>query len=179
VSKRRPGIKPRDRDDWPTPWPAVVPLLNLLEPGTRFCEPCAGGGELIGHLESAGHQCVLASDLPTDARVTRYAIEPDVVFVTNLPWRRRFEPHKIIENLSDQRPSWTLIYADWLFTSRATPYLPRLRAIAVIGRVKWIPNSKYSGGMENAVWCLFDKPQPEAHAAVQFIGRIGSTRTAP
>jgi hypothetical protein len=179
MSKRRPGLKPRERDDWPTPWPAVIPLLKLLEPRTKFAEPCCGAGELVAHLESAGHRCVLASDLPTDARIARYAVERDVVFVTNLPWRPRFEPHKIIENLSNQRPLWALIYSDWLFTSRAVPYLPRLKAIAVIGRAKWVPNSKYSGGMENSCWCLFDKPQPTAHATIHFHGRVASVRADP
>ena len=148
MSKRRPGLKPRDRDDWATPLRAVVPLLELLEPGTRFIEPCCGAGELVGHLESAGHVCVASYDLPIDARTARYTVEPDTIFITNVPWRRRFEPNRIIANLSDQQPLWGLIYTDWLFTSHAVPYLPRVRVIAAIGRVKWIPDSE-SGGMEN------------------------------
>ena len=47
MSKRRPGLKPRERDDRPTPWPAVLPLLRHLRPPTKFVEPCRGGGELI------------------------------------------------------------------------------------------------------------------------------------
>ncbi len=121
MSKRRPGLKPRDRDDWPTPWPAVVPLLKLLEPRTKFIEPCCGAGELVEHLKRAGHVCAVACDLPIDARTASYAIEPDTIFVTNLPWRRQFGMNDIIVNLSDQRPLWGLVYADWLFTSRATP----------------------------------------------------------
>jgi hypothetical protein len=173
MSKRRPGLKPRERDDWPTPWPAVVPLLKLLQPGTKFVEPCAGAArELVRHLERDGHRCVASYDLPIDARIASYAIDSDTIFITNLPWRRRFEPNKIIVNLSDQRPLWALLYSDWLFTSRAAPYLPRLRAITVIGRVKWVPDSPYSGGMENSCWCLFDRPRPEADVAIQFIGRV-------
>jgi hypothetical protein len=177
MSKRRPGLKPRERDDWPTPWPAVLPLLPRLRPRTRFVEPCCGSGELIKHLESAGHVCTASYDLPIDARTASYAIDSDTIFITNVPWRRRFEPNRIIANLSDQRPLWALLYSDWLFTSSAAPYLPRLRAIAVIGRVKWVPNSPYSGGMENSCWCLFDRPQPAAHAAIGFHGRIAA-RTA-
>ena len=176
MSKRRPGLKQRERDDWPTPWPAVVPLLPHLPPGTQFIEPCCGAGDLIGHLERAGHTCVGAYDLPIDARTASYAIEPDTIFITNVPWGRSFEPHKIIANLSDQRPLWALIYTDWLCTSRATPYLPRLRAVAVIGRVKWLPNSKYSGGMENSCWCLFDRPPPDERATIHLIGRITAKR---
>jgi hypothetical protein len=178
MSKRRPGLKPRDRDDWPTPWPAVLPLLPHLKPHTSFVEPCAGGGELVGHLERAGHRCVLASDLPTDARIARYDIASDAIFVTNLPFRKRFEPGKIIENLSDQRPLWAIIYSDWLFTTSALPYLPRLRAIAAIGRVRWIPGSPTSG-MENSCWCLFDRPQSDAHAVIRFMGREKASRGGP
>jgi hypothetical protein len=180
MSKRRPGLKPRERDDWPTPWLAVVPLLRHLQPGTKFIEPCCGAGDLVQHLESAGHTCTAAFDLPTDARIARYDnVDRDAIFVTNVPWRRSFEPQRIIANLSDQRPLWALIYTDWLCTSRATPYLPRLRAVAVIGRVKWLPNSKYSGGMENSCWCLFGPPRPHAHAAIDLIGRITSRRAKP
>ena len=182
MSKRRPGLPPRDRDDWPTPWPAVVPLLRLLEPRTKFVEPCCGAGELVRHLERAGHVCAGTYDLPIDARTTSYAIEPDALFVTNLPWRRQFGMNDIIINLSDHRPLWGLVYADWLFTLRAAPLLPRLRTVAAIGRVKWIPNSEHSG-MENTCWCLFDRPLPDARAAVRFVGRIaaarGRMRTAP
>jgi hypothetical protein len=171
---KRTNFPRRERDDYPTPWPAVVPLLPRLKPGTKFVEPCCGAGDLVGHLERAGHVCVAASDLPVDARTASYAIEPDALFITNLPWRPRFEPNKIIANLSDQRPLWALLYADWLFTAHAAPHLPRLRAIAVIGRVRWIPDTKHVG-FENSCWCLFDRPRPDARAAIRFIGRFGST----
>jgi hypothetical protein len=109
MSKRRPGLKPRERDDWPTPWPAVVPLLPHLQPGTKFIEPCCGAGDLVQHLDRAGHTCAGAYDLSIDARTASYAIEPDTIFMTNVPWRRSFEPHKIIANLSEQRRLWALI----------------------------------------------------------------------
>jgi hypothetical protein len=172
---KRSNFPRRERDDYPTPWPAVAPLLTLLEPGTRFVEPCAGGGELIRHLERAGHTCVAAYDLPIDARTASYAIEPDTIFVTNLPWRPRFGMKEMIANLSDQRPLWALLYSDWLFTLSATPYLPRLRAVAVVGRVRWIPHTKHAG-FENCCWCLFDRPRPNALAAIHLHGHIGSSR---
>jgi hypothetical protein len=173
MSKRRPGLKPRERDDWPTPWPAVLPLLPHLKPHTRFIEPCCGAGDLVQHLERAGHACVASYDLPIDARIASYAIDPDAIFITNLPFRRRFEPNRIIANLSDQRPLWALFYSDWLFTSQAAPVLPRLRAVAVIGRCKWIPGTPHSG-MENCCWCLFDQPRPDGRIEIRFFGRIDS-----
>jgi hypothetical protein len=173
VSKRRPNLPPRERDEWSTPLRAVVPLLKFLDPDTKFIEPCAGPGELIGHLEQAGHRCIGSYDLPTDARTTSYAIEPGAIFITNVPWRRQFGMNDIISNLSDQAPLWALIYADWLFTSRALPLLPRLRAIVVIGRVMWVPNSE-SSGMENSCWCLFERP--DVQAKVRFVGRASFRR---
>ena len=170
-------LPPRERDDWPTPWPAVVPLLPHLKPHTRFVEPCAGAGDLVGHLERAGHVCVGAFDLPIDARIARYDAKGMDAFITNLPWRPRFGMKEMIANLSDQRPLWALLYSDWLFTSRATPYLPRLRAVAAIGRAKWVPDSPHDSGMDNACWCLFDRPNP--HATVRFIGRATANRTTP
>lgn len=174
MSKRRQGLKPRERDDWATPYRATVPLFKVLEPCTLFADPCCGRGELIEHVESDGHICTLASDLlQADARTARYAIDHRTVFVTNPPWRQRFEPNKIIENLSNQRALWALIPSDWLFNLRVAPLLPRLRKVVAVGRVKWVPNSPHSG-FENSCWCLFDKPRPDAHATVRFVGRIPS-----
>jgi hypothetical protein len=154
----------------------LPPLLRLLAPGTRFIEPCAGAGDLVGHLERAGHVCVASYDLPIDARTASYATA-DAVFITNPPWRPQFEPNKIIANLSDQRPLWALLYSDWLFTLRATPFLPRLRTVAVVGRMKWIEGSAHSG-YENCCWCLFDRPRPDALVAIRFHGKAPAGRDA-
>jgi hypothetical protein len=177
MSKRRPGLPQHERDEWSTPLKAAVPLLKLLAPNTKFVEPCCGDKQLIGHLVDAGHVCAGAYDLPVDARTARYDdVDPDAIFISNPPWRRRFEPNRIIANLSDQRPSWMCLYTDWLFCSHAVPYLPRLRVIAGIGRVQWVPNSE-SGGYENAFWGLFDKPDPRA--TVRIVGRVSFIRTRP
>jgi hypothetical protein len=58
-----------ERDAYNTPAEAVWELLKELGPATKFVEPCAGAGYLVGHLKRAGHICVGAYDLPTDARV--------------------------------------------------------------------------------------------------------------
>ena len=127
------------QDNYDTPAEAVAPLIaQLLKPHARFIEPCAGNGQLIEHLKRAGHVLVGAFDLPDDARVKRYAIEAEVVFVTNPPWRRGVL-HEVIVNLSDQAPAWLLIDADWVHTLQSIPHLPRLRTIVSVGRVRWIP----------------------------------------
>ena len=127
------------QDKYDTPLEAVMPLLEHLKPHTQFIEPCAGDGYLIGHLKRAEHVCIGAYDLPShDARVTRYAVEGADAFISNTPWRVDIM-HPIIANLSDQAPAWLLLYSDWLFTKQAIPFLPRLRDVVAIGRVRWIP----------------------------------------
>ncbi len=139
-----------------------------LAPGTRFIEPCAGEGYLVDHLKRAGHVLVGAFDLPDhDARTKRYDVDGADCFITNPPWSRQ-ALHEIIINLSDQAPAWLLIDADWLSTRQAAPYLPRLRHIAVIGRVKWIPDSPFTG-KDNAAWTLFDRPR--SNGQIHFVGR--------
>ena len=172
MGKRSDFLRLR-QDSYDTPAEAVTPLLEHLEPCTRFIEPCAGRERLIEHLERYGHVCVGRYDLPDDARTKLYdGIVAGVLFVTNPPWSRA-ALHEIIVNLSDQAPAWLLIDGDWIHTKQSVPYLPRLRAIVSIGRVKWIPNSPFTG-KDNACWMLFDRPRPNEHAAVHFVGRANS-----
>ena len=171
MSKRRPGFDRHERDNYATPWAAVLPLLPHLKPGTRFIEPCGGEGWLVGHLKRAGHVCAGAFDLPShDARTARYDVRGVDAFITNPPWQTRPNNllHPIIINLSDQAPAWMLIYSDWLFTSQATPLLPRLKAVVVIGRQKWIAGSE-SAGFDNCCWAFFDRPH--AGNGIRFFGR--------
>lgn len=162
------------RDFYPTPAEAVAPLLAHLSPGTRFIEPCAGDGALVAHLERAGHECVHCSDIEPrqpvlavcDATDSNFYAR-DSIFITNPPWDRKLL-HPMIVNLSDQAPTWLLFDADWVHTRQAAPFLPRLRRIVSVGRVKWIPDSKMTG-KDNCAWHLFDKPS--ANDAAVFFGR--------
>lgn len=161
------------RDFYPTPPEAVTPLLRHLSPGTRYCEPCAGDGALIDALTRAGHVCLHASDIePRRADI----LEADALdgpwsgvetFITNPPWDRKVL-HPLIVHLSDVAPTWLLFDADWVHTRQALPFLPRLRRIVSVGRVKWIPDSKMTG-KDNCAWHLFDRPS--ANEAAIFYGR--------
>jgi hypothetical protein len=73
--------------------------------------------------------------------------------------------HPLIEKLSDLRPTWLLFDADWVHTKQSINYLPRLRKIVSIGRVKWFDKT---AGKDNSCWYLFDKP---SDIAVEFYGR--------
>jgi hypothetical protein len=75
------------------------------------------------------------------------------VIVTNPPWERSIL-HPMIERFSDLRPTWLLFDADWVHTKQAIPFLPRLRKIVSIGRVKWFDKT---AGKDNACWYFFDR----------------------
>ena len=169
MGKRTSGKFARTpQDAYATPLAGVEPLLPYLDPATRFIEPCVGAGVLAGHLKRAGHVLVSAHDLPHDARTKRYPEANDsVIFVTNPPWSRP-ALHAIIINLSDQAPTWLLVDADWMHTRQSIPFMPRLRAVISVGRLKWIPNSPYTG-KDNCAWLLFDRP--DDRASIRFIGR--------
>jgi hypothetical protein len=174
---KRSNFRRLERDAYNTPAEAVMPLLDHLKPRTKFIEPCAGAGCLVERLELSGHICIARYDLPDDACTKRYEIVGADRFITNPAWRRDIL-HPLIVNLSDQLPTWLLVDADWFFTQQAKPFLPRLRDIAVIGRCRWIPGSKYTS-KDSCAWALFDRPRAEAHATVRLFGRSDSTDVKP
>lgn len=164
-----------ERDFYPTPYEAVVPLLPLLATHTRFAEPCAGNGALINHLQRAGHACVEASDIEphADGIIARsfFDIEETSAdcFITNPPWER-WLLHSAIEQLSSIAPTWLLFDADWMHTRQSAPFMPFCRKIVSVGRVKWIPDSKMTG-KDNCAWYLFDRA---SDAPAQFVGRAAA-----
>lgn len=159
---KRSSFERAPRDFYPTPAEAVAPLLAHLRPGTVFAEPCAGNGALVDHLTAAGHVCAWASDIEPqrddvhENDALTCGLGDAECFITNSPWRRDIL-HAIIVNLSDKAPTWLLLDADWMHTRQAVPYLPRLRKIVSVGRVKWIPGSPHTG-KDNCAWHLFDTP---------------------
>ncbi len=88
------------------------------------------------------------------------------VIITNPPWTRSIL-HPMIEHFSAMRPTWLLFDADWVHTKQAAPYLPYLRKIVSVGRVKWIPDSPHTG-KDNCAWHLFDQ---HAEGVTEFVGR--------
>lgn len=169
---KRSSFERRERDCYDTPHAAVLPLLPHLSPRTRFCEPCAGSGLLMDHLTAAGHVCARARDIePRREDIERKDALTTLTgnidcFITNPPWDRKIL-HPLIVFLSDQHPTWLLFDADWSHTRQAAPYLPRLRKIVSVGRVKWIPDSPFTG-KDNCAWHLFDKPSDKP---AEFYGR--------
>jgi len=173
---KRSNFERRDRDFYPTPYEAVVPLLPHLEERTWFDEPCAGDGALVMHLNKHGHVCDYAGDITprADWITQRNAMElPKEIwggsvqcFITNPPWDREIL-HTLIPRLSDIAPTWLLFDADWMHTKQSSPYMPRCKKVVSVGRVKWIPDSKMTG-KDNCAWYLFTKGQT---AHTEFYGR--------
>jgi hypothetical protein len=169
---KRSSFERVPRDFYPTPEAAVLPLLPHLPSEAHYAEPCAGDGALIDHLCDAGHICVDAWDiepqqadiLTDDARVRR-SVRADW-YITNPPWAREIL-HPIIRNLAEHKPTWLLFDADWMHTRQAAPFMPLLRKVVSVGRVKWIPDSPFTG-KDNCCWYLFDA---SAAAPAQFVGR--------
>ena len=76
----------------------------------------------------------------------------------------------MIEHFSTHCPTWLLFDADWMHTKQSAPYMPWLRKVVSVGRVKWIPGSKMTG-KDNCAWHLFDQ---RGEGPAQFFGRAAA-----
>lgn len=141
-------------------------LNPLLQPRTRFIEPCAGHGDLVTGLHVLGHRCVGAYDIDPqrpdiqrgDATRMRWNNLGRVIFITNPPWTRPIL-HAIILHLCRQAPTWLLFDSDWLYCDQAAPFMRYLRRVVAVGRLRWIEGTTMDG-RENASWYLFDGTKP-------------------
>lgn len=172
---KRSNFKRAKGDFYKTPLAPVMRLQIHLPSQTKFCEPCAGDGELVRHLERLGHTCVAAWDISprgTKTKITKAdALKKSApvsadFFITNPPWTRSLL-HPLIEKLSYQLPTWLLFDADWMHTTQARDLLRHCSRIVSVGRVKWIKNSPHVG-KDNACWYRFD---PGHFSGPRFIGR--------
>lgn len=161
------------RDFYPTPFEAVSPLFAHLPRGYSYVEPCAGDGALCRAL---GRDPVFACDVSPQ---WQYAVEGDALhitedeifgadlIITNPPWDRKIL-HPMIEHFSALRPTWLLFDADWMHAKQSAAFMPWLRKVVSVGRVKWIPDSKMTG-KDNCAWYLFDQ---NASGPTEFVGRV-------
>ena len=173
---KRSQFERRERDFYPTPPEAVAPLVPHLVEGGNYWEPCAGDGALIKAMPN-WFPCCACSDIEPrglsgwmqqrDAlSVDERALWACDYIITNPPWSRNVL-HPMIEHFSAMRPTWLLFDADWVHTKQSAPYLPWLRKIVSVGRVKWIPDSKMTG-KDNCAWHLFDQ---NSDGDTVFVGR--------
>ena len=156
---KRSNFERVERDYYPTPYEAVVPLLEYLDPETWFMEPCAGDGRLVAHLEKHGHICEGAYDIEprhpeVDKRDAFTLKMSGSLIITNPPWDRKILHPMIDYFLAQNAEAWLLFDADWMHTKQAAKYMDNLQAIVSVGRVKWIEGSKMTG-KDNCCWYLF------------------------
>jgi hypothetical protein len=173
----------KPRDYYQTPLAAVKPLVPHLPSTFTFCEPCAGDGRLIDHIEQLmpGSGCVSAYDIepqvPDIEELDALELDESHVhgcdyIITNPPWLRTpksgYLLHRLIERWSDLRPTVLLFDADWLHTVQSSELVrTRLCKIVSIGRVKWIEDSAGTG-KENCCWYFFNKTN---NGITEFCGR--------
>lgn len=172
---KRSNFERVERDFYPTPYEAVVPLFNVLGRTVKYVEPCCGDGALIHHLNEIGNVCTYASDIDPQCNfgveadfraLGRYECQNADYIITNPPWDRKIL-HPMIEHFCALKPTWLLFDADWMHTKQSVRFMPWLVKIVSVGRVKWIPDSKMTG-KDNFAWYLFDS----RHTGVtEFVGR--------
>jgi len=141
-------------------------LNEHLRPKVRFAEPCAGYGDLVYGLEDLGHECVYASELVHRPEAPEWVIKDameltkeDIAdadcIITNPPWKRKILHPMIDHFVSLGKPVWLIFEADWMHTKQSIPFMDKyITDIVSIGRLKWIPNSKY-GGLKDCAWYRF------------------------
>lgn len=156
---------------------ALPPLLPFVQ-GKKFYEPCSGAGDLIDQLVGAGLTCIGASDIEPQSSawpvkkdaltLTLNDVKDADLIITNPVWDRPVF-HQMVAHFSALKPTWVLIDSNWLNTQQSIPYLPWLRSVVSIGRLRWIPDTKMDG-KDDCSWLLFD--QKPTTAATTFYGRI-------
>ncbi len=179
---KRTNYERKPRDFYSTPVEAVKPLLESFsedwEGPLLFCEPCAGNGALVGHLEGSNPLvCILAMDIEPqqdwivkgDASLLKEEhLQNCDMIITNPPFS-----WSLLKPLLDRWlpliPCALLLPADFMHNIRFQEYLKYCSKIISIGRVKWIEGSKMSG-MENYCWYFFDPHKTEEVCPV-FEGR--------
>ena len=159
-------------DFYRTPMAAVIPLLPHLPAATHYAEPCVGDGALVEHLATQGHVCDWSFDIVERGNFHEIgdattSARPAQMFITNPPWKRP-AMHAIIENLTSIAPTWLLFESEWVHTQQSIPFLPWLKKIVSVGRVKWHAETK-SSGLENCAWHYFDQ---HAEGDCVFFGRL-------
>tara|TARA_Y100001963_G_scaffold101184_1_gene139203 strand:+ start:2102 stop:2626 length:525 start_codon:yes stop_codon:yes gene_type:complete len=171
---KRSDFERKPRDFYPTPIEAVYPLLDHLEEGFLFAEPCAGDGALIEHLETKG-TCMWASDIEPQRKDIWVYDYKDVGYdelreshyiITNPPWDRTIL-HPLLEHFALNIPTWLLFDADWMHTKQSIPYMDLCKKIISVGRIKWFGNMT---GKDNCAWYLFSRPD-HPRTNTEFFGR--------
>lgn len=151
-------------------------LLPHLPRSIAFAEPCAGHGDLIDQMEAAGHDCRFAMDIEPQRedimQGNMFDIEPLELqgcdwIISNPPWRVDIA-HSFMDHFMGMKPMAILFYADWLFTKQAARFIPRIKTVIAIGRLKWQEGTKMDG-KDNAIWMI---TEPGWMDGPKLVGRV-------
>lgn len=170
------------RDFYPTPLKGALPLIGTIDleynstdaelPPMKFIEPFAGNGALTDHLcLSRNIECVYESDIDpqNNARIQTHGyekidmdlvekVEADV-FISNPPWVNTKASGQqlftLIEYLASMRPTALLLDGGFAFNVGSSKLMEHCITVIPVGRLKWIPDSKYTG-TEDCAWFIFD-----------------------
>jgi len=185
---KRSDFKRVERDYYPTPKAAVVPLIPFLPQSFSFCEPCAGDLRLAVHIDELTESRAIMTaaydiepmnegvkKLDTTALTRADIGENCDLIITNPPWDRTKKSgyllHTMIKRFAEIAPTWLLFDADWAHTVQAQPYLQKYcMDIVSVGRVKWIEDSKMTG-KDNCAWYHFKKNARHERPCPRFWGR--------
>lgn len=163
MTKRRNNFPKRKSDKYTT-WnsKAYPRLLELLPPGTRFAEPCAGDGDMVQHLEDAGHICTYAGDIETGQDALEWWDDEHVsdMIITNPPYTWAIL-NQLLAHFYKQRPTWCLLPLEFLANQQSAHHMHRCALVVPIPRLKWIKDSRDTGTADHS-WFYFpcDQPQP-------------------
>lgn len=153
---KRSSFARRPMDDYPTIDARAVRALAPYVHGIQtFAEPCCGAGDLVRMLETLGLICVYAGDIKIgkDALATSDFNCAEAI-ISNTPWTRDIL-HRMILHFQRIAPTFLLFDADWAHTRQAIPFMDQCSHIVAIGRLRWIPDSKFTG-KDNCAWYRFD-----------------------
>lgn len=152
------SFKRNDRDFYPTPYEAVLPLLPHLKSGTIFTEPCAGDYRLANHLIKHNHVCEYAYDIEPNSEKVEKANALDInnanMFITNPPFATKML-YPMIEHFIKTAPTWLLLPSDKAYNVTFGPFMKYCSNIVAVGRVRWIEGSKMSS-TDNYSWYKFE-----------------------
>lgn len=174
---KRSDFPRRERDFYPTPPSAIVPLLPFLGDYQYYVEPMSGDGALVDYLNDTHLECIWSSDIEPQAegikKMDAFDIEESEILqadaiITNPPWHRPLL-HQTIEYFAIKmgKPTWLLFDHDWSCTKQSAPYMIHCRKVVAVGRVKWIPDSKHTS-KDSVCWYLFNQVKG---SAPRFYGR--------
>jgi hypothetical protein len=149
---KRSSFGRRERDYYPTPMAAVLPLTPHLGGIRRFAEPCCGDGRLVRHLESFGLHCCYSGDIASgqDALAHTNYGTPDRI-ITNPPFS---DLRQLIPHFMGIAPTWLLLEMGFAANKRDAAFLAACTDVIPIGRVRWIEGTK-DVSMENFGWFQF------------------------